>query len=207
MSTFTNEQLAIAAQSGDAAALLQLWFSVERYARKKARRYAGRGADADDLHQSAYLALVRAVQGFTPERGSFIGLYDFALKNEFVRAIYGGRGERIRNDPLHNALSLDAPAGDEEDGDAFEDFVIDEYAAAAFEAPEQKELSQAIKTALCALNDTERKMIVLRFWGGLRQEQAAQKLRISAADAKKIEQAAFRKLRHPSVSQILKSFL
>ena len=195
------------AQSGDAAALLQLWFSVERYARKKARRYAGHGADADDLQQSAFLALVRAVQDFTPERGSFIGIYDFALRNEFIRAIYGGRGERIRNDPLHTAASLDEPAGDDEDSNALLDFVIDEYAAAAFEAPEREELSQAIKTALNALDDAERRVINLRFWHRLTQSEAAQRLNLSDKELRRIEAQALRKLRHPSISKSLKAFL
>lgn len=207
MSTFTNEQLAIAAQSGNAAALLQLWFSVERYARKKARSYAGHGADADDLQQSAFLALVRAVQVFSPERGSFIGLYSLALKSEFCRAIYGGRGERIRNDPVFSALSLDVRLGDEEDGSALSDFVIDEYAAAAFEAPEREELSQAIKTALNALDDAERQVINLRFWSCLTQSEAAQRLNMSDKELRRIEAQAFRKLRHPSISKNLREFL
>ena len=203
----TVDELAVLARNGDPAAYLNLWKGVKGFAISQSKRWIGSGAEKEDLQQAGFMALYPAVARFDPVSGSFLGLYANCLKSAFRCAVFGGRSEKTMNDPLRSCLSLDAFIDDDEDGGSFVEIVPDEAAERDFESIEQQELSRAVRNALCVLEAAERDVIILRFWGGLRQDQAAQKLRISAADAKKIEQAALRKLRHPSVSQILKSFL
>jgi len=55
-------------------------------ARMLANRYAGRGIALDDLHQVAYLGLVKAVRGYDPTRGrEFLGYAIPTIKGEIRR--------------------------------------------------------------------------------------------------------------------------
>lgn len=55
-------------------------------AKMLANRYAGRGIATDDLHQVAYLGLVKAVRGYDPERGrEFLGYAIPTIKGELRR--------------------------------------------------------------------------------------------------------------------------
>lgn len=64
--------------------------------------------DGEDLYRSAYLAVVRAVETYSPERGmKFIGWLATHLKTAFNEAL----GVR-RRDPIRRAVSLDLPLGE-----------------------------------------------------------------------------------------------
>jgi RNA polymerase primary sigma factor len=65
------DALAVAAQ-GDIRARARLIEVMVGWLRRWARRYQGRGVDSDDLLQDAVVGLLRAVQGFDPERGPFL---------------------------------------------------------------------------------------------------------------------------------------
>lgn len=55
-------------------------------AKMLANRYAGRGIATDDLHQVAFLGLVKAVRGYDPERGrEFLGYAIPTIKGELRR--------------------------------------------------------------------------------------------------------------------------
>ena len=86
-STQTNG-IAAAVQAGNAD-ILTLWAAVERYALKRANRwdkaFQGRyGITLDDLRQTAFIALTKAVELWDPERGGFIGAYELQLKSTFA---------------------------------------------------------------------------------------------------------------------------
>jgi RNA polymerase primary sigma factor len=65
------DALAVAAL-GDIRARARLIEVMVGWLRRWARRYQGRGVDSDDLLQDAVVGLLRAVQGFDPERGPFL---------------------------------------------------------------------------------------------------------------------------------------
>lgn len=203
----TTDELAVLARDGDPAAYLNLWQDVKGFAISQSKRWGRRGADKEDLEQAGYEALYSAVARYDPIAGSFLSIYKMTLKSAFSVALYGGRSEKTMNDPLLFALSLDVQMDEDEDGGSFAELVPDEAAERDFENIERQELSCALKNALCVLEDLERDVIVLRFWGGMRQEHAAQVLHISTKEAQKRERTALRKLRHPSVSQTLRTFL
>jgi RNA polymerase primary sigma factor len=57
---------------GSAEARARLVEALVPWLRRWVRRYQGRGVDTDDLLQDAVLGVLRAVEGFDPERGPFL---------------------------------------------------------------------------------------------------------------------------------------
>src|SRR4051794_34089167 len=55
------------------------------FARRLARRYRGRGEPADDLEQVARLGLVKSVNRYDPERGSFTAYAIVTITGELKR--------------------------------------------------------------------------------------------------------------------------
>lgn len=111
----SNEELALLVISGERDKLLTLWAQVRPFALWQARRWAriGRGGvTIADLEQTAFLALLDALEGWRAEAGQFLTWYGFHLKAAFTEATEQRR-QRDRLDPLNSALSLEAPIGDE----------------------------------------------------------------------------------------------
>ncbi len=106
-------------------------------------------------------------------------------------------------------LSLHARVGEEEDGE-LGDFVPDTGPAPAEEAARTL-LAVHVDQALAELSERERRVVELRF--GLRDGQArtlegvAEQFGVTRERIRQIEAKALRKLRHPSRSDKLKSFL
>ncbi len=82
-------------------------------ARTLARRYHGTSISNEDLSQVAYLALVRAVDRFDPDRGSFIAFAVPTILGELRRhfrdtawAVRVGRGLQERTAELQGAVDL-----------------------------------------------------------------------------------------------------
>ena len=78
-----------------------------------ANRYADKvpGAEDDDLYQTGFLAMLRAVDRYE-EPHSFLSGLVFALKREYAEL---GGYLTSKRDPLIAAVSLDAPLSDEDD--------------------------------------------------------------------------------------------
>ncbi|MGI6014224.1 MAG: sigma-70 family RNA polymerase sigma factor [Oscillospiraceae bacterium] len=125
----TNEELVQAIQDGERDRMLELWQQVEQFVMKKAhlalRRMNGHcGVEFDDLYQSGYLALVKAVNSYKPDRGAkFISWLDMYLKTAFADA--GGYHSRKKN-TLNDADSLDALIGKDKDGNLY-DTIVDPH--------------------------------------------------------------------------------
>ena len=113
-------KIAVSVQSGDGE-VLTLWGMCRRYAMQQATRWfrafeGSGGVELDDLEQSAFIGLLKAVQTWKPESGAFSTWYTIQLKAVFVE-VYGMRTKRTREDPLNKYhLSLDTPLDENEDG-------------------------------------------------------------------------------------------
>ena len=112
-------KIAVSVQSGDGD-ILTLWGMCRRYAMQQATRwlraFESGGVELDDLEQSAFIGLLKAVQTWKPKSGAFSTWYTIQLKGVFVEA-YGMRTKRTREDPLNKShLSLDTPLDENEDG-------------------------------------------------------------------------------------------
>ena len=87
-------KIAVSVQSGDGD-VLALWGMCRRYAMQQATRWlrafeSSGGVELDDLEQSAFIGLLKAVQTWKPESGAFSTWYTIQLKAVFVEA-YGMR--------------------------------------------------------------------------------------------------------------------
>ena len=199
-------KIAAAVQAGQADRL-ELWEAVRRFAYDRAYRWCrameGRGGMVlEDYIQVAFLALLEALESWDPAAGAFLTWYGLKLKGAFTEAV-GMRTQRDKRDPIHHALSLDAPLTDSESGEDFTlaDVIEDPYAAAGVEAVAeldyQRLRTQALATALDGLTEDQRRAVVLRHCNGLTLDQTAARMGTTRATARAAEQKGLRLLRHP----------
>lgn len=191
-------KIAVSVQSGDGD-VLALWGMCRRYAMQQATRWlrafeSSGGVELDDLEQSAFIGLLKAVQTWKPEGGAFSTWYTIQLKTVFVET-YGMRTKRTREDPLNKShLSLDTPLDEDEDGSfTIADILPDERAEAEFEDIEQRDFRQAVQAALAQLPDAQREAIIGEFWFGRKPDS-------------KLRREALRALRHPRIRKPLVEF-
>ena len=191
-------KIAVSVQSGDGDVLV-LWGMCRRYAMQQATRWlrafeGSGGVELDDLEQSAFIGLLKAVQTWKPESGAFSTWYTIQLKAVFVEA-YGMRTKRTREDPLNKYhLSLDMPLDENEDGNfTIADVLPDEAAEAAFGDIERMDFQQAVQAALAQLPDAQREAIIGEFWFGRKPDP-------------KLRREALRALRHPRIRKPLVEF-
>lgn len=199
-------KIAAAVQAGQADRL-ELWEAVRRFAYDRAYRWCrameGRGGMVlEDYIQVAFLALLEALESWDPAAGAFLTWYGLKLKGAFTEAV-GMRTQRDKRDPIHHALSLDAPLTDSESGEDFTlaDVIEDPYAAAGVEAVAeldyQRRRTQALATALDGLTEDQRRAVVLRHCNGLTLDQTAARMGTTRTTARAAEQKGLRLLRHP----------
>ena len=191
-------KIAALVQSGDGD-VLALWGMCRRYAMQQATRWlrafeSSGGVELDDLEQSSFIGLLKAVQTWKPESGAFSTWYTIQLKAVFVEA-YGMRTKRTREDPLNKYhLSLDTPLDENEDGSfTIADVLPDERAEAEFEDIEQRDFQQAVQAALAQLPNAQREAIIGEFWFGRKPDP-------------KLRREALRALRHPRIRKPLVEF-
>ena len=159
----SNEELALAIRQGDQGRTLELWEQVNGLVKRKAMQIMTalqlsgnpRGVEFDDLYQTGYLAMVAAVETYSPERGAFSTWFMFHLKTAFAEAT-GYRTKNGRCEPLNTAASLDRPVQpDEPDGGTLGELVPDSRAADAIENVEEsvyrEQLHKAIDGAISEL--------------------------------------------------------
>ena len=107
-------------------------------------------------------------------------------------------------------ISLDASTGDSDDT-PFMNIVEDKQADAPDKRLLEDSLHEALEEVLATLTDSEREIIRMRFGLGDYQpmslQQIGEKFNLSKERIRQIEKKAIRRLRHPSRSHKLKSFL
>lgn len=172
----TNEELVVKIQGGEKALMPDLWQQVERFVANRAQRlitFAGtlNGVEFGDLYNSGYIALVSAVDTFDPDGGSaFIGWFALYLKRTFAEA-GGYRTAKQLKDPMRGAVSLNAPLGDEEDGESIGDRIEDPSGLQQLQNIEEQlylqQLHTALEKAFSILSDDEEAAVRRRYYEGL----------------------------------------
>ncbi len=199
-------KIAAAVQAGQADRL-ELWEAVRRFAHDRAYRWCramdGRaGMVLEDYIQVAFLALLDALEGWDPAAGAFLTWYSLKLKGAFTEAV-GMRTQRDKRDPIHHALSLDAPFMDSKSGesltfaDILEDPAASEEIAGIAERDFQDQRRMAVRRAIDSLQEQQRQAVVLRYCYGLSLDQTAARMGTTRATAMTAEQKGLRLLRHP----------
>lgn len=107
-------------------------------------------------------------------------------------------------------ISLETPIGEEEDSH-LGDFIPDQDTASPSDVVVSINLSEQTKTVLATLTPREEKVLRMRFGIGEKSdhtlEEVGQDFSVTRERIRQIEAKALRKLRHPSRSKKLKSFL
>jgi len=152
------------------------------------------------------------------------------LSPEDVQAVLRARAEELPLDPelqrrLEQAItkvdhtlrsaeepvSLDGPAGGDEDASQLGDFIEDVDALEPLDAASREMLREQVQHALAALSERERQVLELRF--GLVDgkdhtlEEVSRYFKVTRERIRQIEAKALRKLRHPTRSRLLRDYL
>jgi RNA polymerase primary sigma factor len=107
-------------------------------------------------------------------------------------------------------ISLETPIGDEEDSH-LGDFIEDRNAVLPIEAAIQSNLRETTTRVLASLTPREERVLRMRFGIGMNTdhtlEEVGQQFSVTRERIRQIEAKALRKLKHPSRSRKLRSFL
>jgi len=159
-----------------------------------AKKYTNRGLQFLDLIQEGNIGLMKAVDKFEYRRG-----YKFSL--EKVRKVM-----KIAKEPI----SLETPIGDEEDSQ-LGDFIEDKNAILPLDSAIQENLKETTTRVLASLTPREERVLRMRFGIGMNTdhtlEEVGQQFSVTRERIRQIEAKALRKLKHPSRSRKLRSFL
>lgn len=212
----SNEELVAAIHAGENR-MGELWEQVVGLVKWKARRIitaidlsgSSCGVELEDLVQSGYLALVKAVETYEPTAGAFSTWLGYHLKNAYAEAT-NYRTTRGKKEPLNNCLSLDSPLTDDVDNDTFMEVVADPNSLKQQESVEeavwQEELCAAVETALSTVPETYREILRLRYWDNLSLETIGDFQGISKERVRQLECKGLQKLRQPRNACHLRPF-
>jgi RNA polymerase primary sigma factor len=107
-------------------------------------------------------------------------------------------------------VSIETPIGDEEDG-RLGDLIEDKEAIQPIDAAIQSELREITTRVLASVTAREERVLRMRFGIGMNKEhtleEVGQQFSVTRERIRQIEAKAIRKLKHPSRSRILRSFL
>ncbi|MGN6269426.1 MAG: RNA polymerase sigma factor RpoD [Sphingomonas sp.] len=107
-------------------------------------------------------------------------------------------------------ISLETPIGDEEDSH-LGDFIEDKYAVIPVDAAIQANLKETVTRVLASLTPREERVLRMRFGIGMNTdhtlEEVGQQFSVTRERIRQIEAKALRKLKHPSRSRKMRSFL
>ena len=107
-------------------------------------------------------------------------------------------------------LSIETPIGDEEDSH-LGDFIEDKNAIQPIDAAIQSNLRETTTRVLASLTPREERILRMRFGIGMNKdhtlEEVGQQFSVTRERIRQIEAKALRKLKHPSRSRVLRSYL
>ena len=107
-------------------------------------------------------------------------------------------------------ISLETPVGDEEDSH-LGDFIEDKNAVNPYEAAVHESLGDTVGRVLSSLTPREERVLRMRFGIGMNTdhtlEEVGQQFSVTRERIRQIEAKALRKLKHPSRSRKLRSYL
>ncbi len=114
----TDEELIAAAGEHDDLAVDELMNRYKGLVRKQARALFLIGGDGDDLIQEGMIALYKAINSYDTSHkktGSFASFASTCISNHLYNVIKGAN--RLKNAPLNQSISLDAPISGASDTD------------------------------------------------------------------------------------------
>lgn len=213
----SNEELVVEIRAGAVERMGELWEQVKGLVAWKARhvmtglenRGNPCGVELDDLVQSGYFAVLKAIETYDPTACAFSSWLGFYLKTAFAEAT-GCRTEKSRMEPLNQALSLDKPLGDEADGATFGDLVPDHRAAATLTAVEEmvwlEQLREAMEGVLAELPEEQSDVIKQRYYEQQTLAGTAERMGTTAEEVRKLKGRGLKALRHYKLANRIRPF-
>ena len=167
----TEQELVLAARSGDQSAFTQLVKDHQAMVYSLAYRMTGNPEDAADLTQEAFLNAWRGLAGFDGRSSLATWLYRLT-SNACI--------DFLRKEKRHAALSMTLEDSGEEDRQA--DLPDDRYSPQR--ELERKEAREAVREGLAALSPEHREVLILRELEGLSYTEIAAVLELEEGTVK-----------------------
>ena len=156
--------------------------------------------------------MCEAVKAYQADKGAFLTLFAYYLKTEFAK-VAGCRTTAQMNDPINNAVRLDAPAGNDEDGEITtgDTIPVEEPGFEEVEEAMRKAyMRRAVKDAVYSLPERQRIAIEAHYLDGKTYGEIAARLDVSAAYVGQLVKAGQRNLRTgkhaPTLAEMLWGF-
>lgn len=119
---FTDEELVILAQEGDASAEEFLIRKYKDVVRSKAHLYFMVGADSEDIVQEGMIGIFKAIRSYNKSRqASFHTFAEICINRQIITAIK--RATRLKHSPLNTSVSLSKPLSDLEPDTTLEEIL------------------------------------------------------------------------------------
>ena len=177
------------AQQGDDRAEAQLLTENAGLIWSIVRRYNGCGVETDDLYQLGCIGFVKAVKGFDLTYGTQFSTYAVPkIAGEIRRFLRDDGPVKVGRTMREKGQTLWAAR------ETAEGLTLESTLCA--EEPSVSLVERiALRDAIDALPEKERKTILLRFFKGLTQEQTARILQVSQVQVSRLERRSLQKLR------------
>lgn len=184
-----DEELLVAgrAKTGDLLAVNLLVESNIRFVVHVVFKYWHPGLPLMDLISEGCKGLIQAAKKFDPERGVRFITYAYPAVG---RMVYDASGDHYRN----RHISLDEPLRDKK-GNVMEDMTLQDLLVSHDAPADEVAANKQVHRALVALDERERRIIVLRFWMDLGMNEIAARMGLSRSYVERIEHGALRKMR------------
>src|SRR5262249_8448401 len=112
---------------------------------------------------------------------------------------------------IKEPLSFDMPVGDEEEDSHLGDLIEDKDATLPIDVVIQSNLRETTTGVLASVTPREERVLRMRYGIGMNKEHTLEEVgklfSVSRERIRQIEAKALRKLKHPSRSRVLRSFL
>jgi RNA polymerase sigma-B factor len=155
--------------------------------RALARRFATHGDAFDDLVQVGTIGLIKAIDGFRPERGRNLGAYAVPTIIGELRRHARDRRWPVRV-PGHRSAATGAPLA----------LPLDDF---SFEAPESRialergEDRMLLRTCFRALTKRERRIVALRYYRDLSEARIGAEVGLSQVQVSRLLKSSLEKMR------------
>lgn len=172
----SDEVLVGRSAAGEDAAAEELLERYRPFVRMKARAYFLVGADQEDVIQEGMIGLYKAIRDFDGQHtASFRSFADLCITRQIISAVKSAT--RHKHSPLNRSVSLESPAGDDEDeaGATVGDRVAVDPADPADSVADRDELDELRQRFSEVLSDLETD-VLRRYMAGQTYQDIAEAL-------------------------------
>ena len=118
----SDDELILAAQSGDEKALEEILIRYKPLVHKKSQPYYLAGGDDDDIVQEGLIGLYTAVMDFNKDKFPLFNIFaGVCIERRIISAVK--KASRQKHLPLNSYISLSGRVCDDEDGASVEDVI------------------------------------------------------------------------------------